>query len=153
MRARASGYKMADSPQSPPGPSVRPLTARKVFAWTFDFEFLMEKANHELELSMSYPNFFFPNAMNFSVTIHAIADHLWHLEAIRDPQWENTQSKFVEWIKTKSDCISLFIDISNTYKHSDRNRKIFCRSSWTKALPRRLGGFASTRRTQKPPRW
>jgi len=57
---------MTDLPQSPSGASVTVITAQKIFAWTFDFEFLMQKANHELELSMSEGrDLFFANAMNF----------------------------------------------------------------------------------------
>jgi hypothetical protein len=103
------------------GSSVRLLTAQRVFAWHFDFEFLMDKANHELHLSLCEgPRYFFPHAMNFSVTIHAIADHLWHVKAINDAQWEGKQDAFVNWVKTQNDCIAVFIDLSNTYKHSDR---------------------------------
>jgi hypothetical protein len=103
------------------GSSVRLLTAQQVFAWNFDFEFLMDKANHELHLSLHEgPRYFFPHAMNFSVTIHAIADHLWHVKAVNDTQWRGDQGAFVNWVKTKNDCIAVFIDLSNTYKHSDR---------------------------------
>jgi hypothetical protein len=112
---------MTDLPQSPSGASVTVITAQKIFAWTFDFEFLMQKANHELELSMSEGrDLFFANAMNFAVTIHAISDYLWHVKAIHDGQWANKQNKFVEWIKTQNDCIAVFIDIFNTYNHTVR---------------------------------
>jgi hypothetical protein len=103
------------------GSSVRLLTAQQFFAWNFDFEFLMDKANHELHLSLHEgPRYFFPHAMNFSVTIHAIADHLWHVKAVNDTQWRGDQGAFVNWVKTKNDCIAVFIHLSNTYKHSDR---------------------------------
>jgi hypothetical protein len=105
-------------------PPVRVLTAQEVFAWNFDFEFLMNKADHELRLSLTEgQTFFLPHAMNFAVTIHAISDHLWHVKAIDDPQWGRCQSNFVNWIKTQNDCIAVFIDLSNTYKHSDRRVK------------------------------
>jgi hypothetical protein len=59
--------------------------------------------------------------MNFSVSVHAIADHLWWVKAIDDPQWNN-QGNFVNWVTTANDCIAAFLDISNTYKHSERER-------------------------------
>jgi hypothetical protein len=113
--------KMENSPQSPSCPSAPPLTAQTVFAsWPFDFGFLMEKAYHELELSMTEgAHFFFSNALNFSVTIQAIADHLWHTGAKRNSQWNN-RNKFVQWIQTQNDCIGIFFDLSNTYKHTQR---------------------------------
>jgi hypothetical protein len=101
--------------------SIRVLTAQKVFAWTFDFEFLMQKADHDLYLSMTEgSNFFFSNAMNFSVTIHAISDYLWHVKEFHDPKWANDQNNFLHWVTTQNDCIAVFVDLSNTYKHSDR---------------------------------
>jgi hypothetical protein len=68
-------------------------------------------------------HFFLSNALNFSVTIHAIADHLWYTGAKRNSEWEISREKFVEWIKTQNDCIGIFIDLSNTYKHSQRKRE------------------------------
>jgi hypothetical protein len=75
--------------QSPSRPSIPPFTAQRVFgSWPFDFEFLWNKANHELVSSMKEgSDLFLPNALNFSVTIHAIADHLWYTGENRNPQW------------------------------------------------------------------
>jgi hypothetical protein len=117
--------KMEDSQQSPSRPSAPPLTAQTVFAsWPFDFEFLMQKAYHDLELSMTDgAHFFLWNALNFSVTIQAIADHLWYGAAKRNPQWKNSHRKFIKWITTQNDCIGIFIDLSNTYKHSQREHE------------------------------
>lgn len=116
---------MENAPQSPSRPSAPPLTAQTVFvSWPFDFDFLMQKAYHELELSMTEgPHFFLSNALNFSVTIQAIADHLWYVGANRNSRWKNSRLKFVEWIKTKNDCIGIFIDLANTYKHSQKIHK------------------------------
>ncbi len=102
--------------------TISVLTAQKVFGWTFDLNFLMQKAHHDLDLSMTegYNSFFF-NAMNFAVTIHAIVDHLWEVQAKADPRWETTKKRgFMHWIKTQNDCIPIFVDLSNTYKHSER---------------------------------
>jgi hypothetical protein len=124
IRSRGSfGNEIQSLPESPSSPTVSPLTAQKVFAsWPFDFEFLMNKANHELALSMTEaPGLFLPNALNFSVTIHAIADHLWHAGENRNPQWP-TYGDFLTWLKTQNDCIGIFIDLSNTYKHTERDR-------------------------------
>jgi hypothetical protein len=117
--------KMENSPQSPSRPFAPPLTAQTVFAsWPFDFGFLMQKADHELELSMTEgAHLFLLNALNFSVTIQAIADHLWYAGANRIPQWRNRRSKFLEWLKTQNDCIGIFIDLSNTYKHSQKDHE------------------------------
>ena len=106
------------------GPSIRPLSASNTFGWTFDFEFLINKARYELDMSMTqHINWFFPNAMNFCVSVHAIADYMWHTKAIREPQWSNSQNKFIEWCKGENSFIAAFIDLSNTYKHSDRYKK------------------------------
>jgi hypothetical protein len=109
--------------QSPSHPSIPPLTAQRVFgSWPFDFEFLWNKANHELESSMKEgSDLFLPNALNFSVTIHAITDHLWHTGANRNPQWAE-YGNYLNWLKTQNDCIGVFIDLSNTYKHTERDR-------------------------------
>jgi len=56
------------------------------------------------------------------VSIHAIADHLWWVKAIDDPQWNKHQPNFVNWVTNENDCIAAFLDISNTYKHSERSR-------------------------------
>jgi len=83
----------------------------------------MQKASHELELSMTEgADFLLQNALNFSVTVHAIADHLWYAGAIRNVQWRGNYAQFLEWLKTQNDCIAFFIDLSNTYKHSERTR-------------------------------
>jgi hypothetical protein len=104
---------------SPSGP-LRVLTAHDVFDSSFNFKFLMDKAAHELHHSFADgPDFFYWNAMNFSVSIHAIADHLWWVKAIGDRQW-NTQETFTNWVTTENDCIAAFLDMSNTYKHSQR---------------------------------
>jgi hypothetical protein len=58
--------------------------------------------------------------VNFSVTIHAIADYLWNVKELRDPRWANDQNNFLHWVTTQNDCIGVFVDLSNTYKHSDR---------------------------------
>jgi uncharacterized protein YbdZ (MbtH family) len=60
--------------------------------------------------------------LNFSVTIQAITDHLWHTGAKRNFQWNN-RNKFVEWIQTQNDCIGIFFGLANIYKHSQRDRK------------------------------
>jgi len=71
-----------------PSAPLRVLTAHNVFDPSFNFDFLIEKAAHELTLSLAEgPNFFYWHAMNFSVSIHAIADHLWWVKAIDDPRW------------------------------------------------------------------
>jgi hypothetical protein len=102
---------------------VRVLTAHNVFDRSFNFEFLMDKAAHELHLSLTEElDFFYWNAMNFSVSVHAIADHLWWVKAIDDPQWNKHQGNFVNWVVAENDCIAAFLDISNTYKHSERDR-------------------------------
>jgi hypothetical protein len=81
----------------------------------------MDKAAHELHHSFADgPDFFYWNAMNFSVSIHAIADHLWWVKAIGDSQW-NTQETFTNWVTIENDCIAAFLDMSNTYKHSQRH--------------------------------
>jgi hypothetical protein len=97
---------MQHLPHRSSGPPAPILTAQKVFAWNFDFEFLMNKADHELNLSLTDgTNSFFPHAMNFAVTIHAIADHLWHIKEIHHSQWVGCQSNFVNWVKTQNDCM------------------------------------------------
>ena len=114
-------YQMSNLPHSPSHP---PLTAQRVFAsWSFDFDFLMWKAQCELELSMKVTDArcFLLHALNFAVTIHAIADHLYYSGAKRN--WPN-KGQYFEWIKQQQpygDCIGIFIDISNTYKHSKRD--------------------------------
>jgi hypothetical protein len=114
---------MSNLPHSASHPPIPPLTAQRLFAsWPFDFEFLICKANCELELSMKAVDrqIFLLHALNFSVTIHAIADHVYHSGAKR--KWPQ-QEKYFAWIKAQQpfgDCIGIFIDISNTYKHSDR---------------------------------
>ena len=106
-----------------PSAPLRVLTAHNVFDPSFNFDFLIEKAAHELTLSLAEgPNFFYWHAMNFSVSIHAIADHLWWVKAIDDPQWNKHQPNFVNWVTNENDCIAAFLDISNTYKHSERSR-------------------------------
>jgi hypothetical protein len=60
--------------------------------------------------------------MNFSVSFYAIADHLWWVKAIDAPHWNKHQGNFVNWVTTENDCIAAFLDISNTYKHSERDR-------------------------------
>jgi hypothetical protein len=116
---------MSNLPHSAPHPTIPPLTAQKLFAsWPFDFEFLMWKANCEREFSMKAvgSQIFLLHALNFSVTIHAIADHVYHSGAKR--KWPQKEKYFV-WIKTQQpygDCVGMFIDISNTYKHSYRPR-------------------------------
>ena len=115
---------MQNSPQSPSHPTIPPLTAQKVFtSWSFNFDFLMWKARQDLELSMKATDdkLFLAHALNLSVTIHAIADHLWYSGAEKTGRWPKFEN-FVECIKRQqpyADCIGIFIDISNTYKHSD----------------------------------
>jgi len=117
--------RMQNSPHSPSHPIILPLTAQRVFtSWSFDFDFLMWKARQELEFSMKATNnkLFLAHALNLSVTIHAIADHLWYSGAEETGRWAKFET-FVQWIKTQkpyADCIGIFIDISNTYKHSER---------------------------------
>ena len=107
-----------------PSAPLRVLTAHTVFDPSFNFHFLIEKATHELNLSFAEgPNFFHWHAMNFSVSIHAIADYLWWVKAIGDAQWRNEQNNFINWVTTENDCIGAFVDISNTYKHSERIQK------------------------------
>jgi hypothetical protein len=107
-----------------PAAPVRVLTAHTVFDWSFNFEFLVDKAAYELGLSLAEgPDFFYWHAMNFAVSIHAIADHLWWVKAIDDAQWSKHQPNFVNWVITQNDCIAAFLDISNTYKHSNRTTR------------------------------
>jgi hypothetical protein len=123
-RALGRAYHMS-LPHSASHPTIPPLTAQKLFAsWPFDFEFLIWKAYCELELSMKAVDekTFLLHSFNFAVTIHAIADHVYHSGAKRN--WPQ-QEEYFAWIKSKQpfgDCIGIFIDISNTYKHSDRDR-------------------------------
>jgi len=85
-----------------PSAPLRVLTAQNVFDLSFNFDFLIEKAAHELTLSRAEgPNFFYWHAMNFSVSIHAIADHLWWVKAIDDPQWNKYQPNFVNGSQMK----------------------------------------------------
>jgi hypothetical protein len=119
-----------------PSAPLRVLTAHNVFGPFVNFDFLIEKASHELNLSFAEgQKLFYWNAMNFSVSIHSIADHLWWVKAINDPQWhkcqnnfvncqsEDCQNDFLNWVRTENDCVGTFVDISNTYKHSHRTRK------------------------------
>jgi hypothetical protein len=103
------------------------LTAHTVFDPSFNFDFLREKAVHELNLSFTEgqrgQKFFLWHAMNFSVSIHAIADYFWWVKEIGDAQWNNDQNNFVHRVAVGNDCIDAFLDISNTYKHSHRIRK------------------------------
>ena len=114
---------MQQLPPSPSQPTIPPLTAQRVFAsWPFDFKLLMWKANFELDLSMHTVEHkvFLLHALNFSVTIHAIADNMWHSGA--RGKWPR-QEYFLDWVKAQQpfgDCVGIFIDISNTYKHSER---------------------------------
>jgi hypothetical protein len=76
------------APSGPSSPSVRGSSAHDVFKWTFDFEFLKEKAFHELDLCMTEgPEWFFVNAMNLSVTIHAISDFIWETKERQNQKW------------------------------------------------------------------
>jgi hypothetical protein len=111
------------SPSGPSSPSVRGSSADDVFNWTFDFEFLKAKALHELDLCMREgPEWFFANAMNLSVTIHAISDFVWETKESQNPKWAGKKGKhqFQEWLKTQKDTIGMFEDLSNTYKHTVR---------------------------------
>jgi len=121
-----------------PSAPLRVLTTHKVFGPFVNFDFLIEKATHELNLSFAEgvrgAEIFYWHAMNFSVSIHSIADYLWWVKASSDPQWHKCQNDlvncrqlecqnaFVNWVTTKNDCISAFLDLSNTYKHSERAR-------------------------------
>jgi hypothetical protein len=113
-----------------PSAPLRVLTAHNVFDPAFNFDFLIKKAAHELNLSLAAHelnlslaegrNIFYWHAMNFSVSIHAIGDYLWWVKAIDDAQWSKNQPNFTNWVITENDCIGAFLDISNTYKHSER---------------------------------
>ena len=100
--------------------------AHDVFEWTFDFEFLKGKAFHELDLCMREGReWFFGNAMNLSVTIHAISDFIWETKESHNPKWtgkdrKERKSKFLKWVRTEKDTIGMFEDLSNTYKHTIR---------------------------------
>ena len=89
---------MQNWPHSPSHPTIRPLTAQRVFtSWSFDFDFLMWKARQDLEFSMQATDdkLFLTHALNLSVTIHAIADHLWYSGADKTGRWQKFEM-FVE---------------------------------------------------------
>jgi hypothetical protein len=119
----SGGNSRLVAPSGPSSPSVHGSTADDVFEWTFDFKFLEGKAFHELELCMREgPEWFFANAMNLSVTIHAISDFIWETRERRNPKWtgKRGKDKFLKWVRTQKDTIGMFVDLSNTYKHTVR---------------------------------
>jgi hypothetical protein len=108
----------------PSSPSVHGSWAHDVFKWTFDFEFLKGKAFHELDICMREgPQWFFANAMNLSVTIHAVSDFIWETKESRNPKWagKGGKRKFLKWVRAQKDTIGVFEDLSNTYKHTVRH--------------------------------
>lgn len=102
------------------------LSAQKVFNGEgFDDKHMLRKAERELNRLRGRNGFeaAYDHMMNLSVTLAAVADWTFHLKLSNLPRWSGkTSTNFVNWIRSSSDDAFVFIDISNEYKHADRNK-------------------------------
>ena len=110
-------------------PSGRNLSIDRFFTWKIDFEFLMSKADRELEKIYSEGIYYFPqNVINFSITLDGLCDYVWHtiIKYDRNHVWKTNEKSYKEWLVKQHLYLSVFVDLSNNFKHFDRSKPNIC---------------------------
>ncbi|QJE03682.1 hypothetical protein HH212_26675 (plasmid) [Massilia forsythiae] len=79
---------------------------------------------------------------NFAVTLAAVSDWTFHLAVSQQPAWNGKREQhFTNWVRHSNSDASVFIDISNEYKHANRNksstlaRKMMLKAVWPEQDP------------------
>lgn len=96
----------------------------------FDDNFMLEKARRELNRIKASRDIWviYDHIINFAVSIASVVDWTFHLKLKDDPKWNRkgvSAVEFAYWIRTQSDQVAAFIDISNECKHADRRHPNF----------------------------
>ncbi len=102
------------------------LTARNIFNTPdYDADAMLRKAERELDrlrLSQTFDEMY-DHMLNCSVTLAAVCDWTFHLRLRTLPQWSGKNEKhFTNWVRLNCADAFVFIDISNEYKHANRNK-------------------------------
>lgn len=102
------------------------LTAQQIFnAPGFDDSAMLSKAERELHRlrASQTPDDMYDHMLNFAVTLAAVCDWTFHLHLSRLPQWSGKREQdFTNWVRQSSSDAFVFIDLSNEYKHANRNK-------------------------------
>ncbi|MGS1108166.1 hypothetical protein ACVCNH_18070 [Achromobacter anxifer] len=102
------------------------LTAQNIFNGPgFDDAEMLRKAKRELDRlkgagagSMNA----YDHMMNFAVSLAAVSDWTFHVHLADLPRWQGKKEhNFTNWIRHHNADAFVFIDISNEYKHANRN--------------------------------
>lgn len=100
------------------------LTAQKTFNGEgFDDQEMLRKADRELvRMRASRGMDPYDHMFNFAVTLAALCDWTFHLRLSHIPSWNGKrETHFTNWVRNSSPDAFVFIDISNEYKHANRN--------------------------------
>ena len=101
------------------------LSAQHALHGHYDVDWFLLKLKSDLTQAMSSaPNFHF-GAVNFAVTVAALADWSWMLHARDHHSWQGFRGrmgldKFARYIASQNDLVHAFTDLANEYKHADR---------------------------------
>lgn len=101
------------------------LTAQDVFNGPgFDDAEMLRKAERELgRLRTSRLMDANDHMFNCVVTLAAVCDWTFHLKLSRLPRWVGKKEQnFTYWVRKNCDDAFVFIDLSNEYKHANRNK-------------------------------
>lgn len=98
------------------------ISAQKMFNGAgYDLQWLLSKAERELQRAKSNKIDFAGDAANFAVTIAHAADWAFALKPANFASFQ-TFNDIVQWIHVQSPQTALFFDVSNEFKHADRAR-------------------------------
>ncbi|MDR5809295.1 hypothetical protein [Caballeronia sp. LZ019] len=104
---------------------VTMLTAHDVFNGPgLDDAEMLHKAEREL-LRMRASRFAdtHDHMFNCAVTLAAVADWTFHLKLSHLPRWSGKREQhFTNWLRRNCDDAFVFIDLSNEFKHANRNK-------------------------------
>lgn len=87
----------------------------------YDLQWLLTKAERELQRAMSSHFDFTMDAANFSVTIAHAADWAFALKPAKFSSFQKI-GDVIQWVQSQCFQAALFFDISNEFKHADRSR-------------------------------
>lgn len=102
------------------------LTAQNVFNGEgFSDASMLSKAQRELDRLRSSRDIMSStdHMFNFAVTMAAVCDWTFHLRLSDLPRWHGKKEQnFTNWVRKNSEDAFVFVDISNEYKHANRNK-------------------------------
>lgn len=120
-------------------------TAQDVFNGPgFNGPHMLNKADRELHrlLQADDPMIAYDHMFNFVVTMAAVADWTFHLQLKPLSLWAGKKEQhFTNWVRHANDDAFVLIDLSNEYKHADRNKpsslaqKMWMKTIWQKDDP------------------